>query len=190
MPRKPSSFRDQLFSHAVLIVACVVFPAFMMWIAPVSWMTLTRHGDRVEARVKTCLFFVIPFRTEQLPEVSSVDDHVRPGVREKLNTGNADDRRREITTESEGLLVLHGRERDVVVQVSPANLDKIARDVREFLEDRSSTELRFFAPANWKVSVIAGGALCLLTLLYLFVVVTALFFRFATTREPRSDPAP
>jgi hypothetical protein len=30
--------------------------------------------------------------------------------------------------------------------------------VREFLEDKSRPELRFFAAANWKVSVIVGGA--------------------------------
>ena len=175
MPRKPSSGKDKLFAHAVLFVACVVFPAIVTAIAPVSWVVLTRYGDQVEARVKVCLIFIIPFHTESLLEVRSVDNHVRPGVCEKLGIGDADDQRREITTESEGMLVLQGTDRDVVVQVSPASLDRITRGTREFLEDKNLGELRFFAPANWKVSVIVGGLLCLLTLLYVFVVVTGVW---------------
>jgi hypothetical protein len=181
--QRPAS-RDRLFSHVVLFIACVVFPAVFTWIAPVSWATLSREGEGVQARVKVCLFFVIPFRVDELPDVTSVDSHVTAGVREKLNTGNADDRRREITTESQGTLVLHGRDKEITVSVSPANLEDKARAVREFLSDPERAELRFFAPANWKASVIAGGAVCLLTLLYLFVIVAAILFG----RSPRETP--
>ena len=67
----------------------------------------------------------------------------------------------------------------------------LTRDVREFLADTTRPELRFFAAANWKVSVIAGGAVCLLTLLYLFVLVTALIHRITSSRRPaRPKPAP
>lgn len=178
-----------MFTHAALFVACVAFPALVTWIAPVTWVTLTRQGERVEARVKVCLFFIIPFRIEELPAVDSVDHHVRPGAREKLNMGNADDQRREITTESEGTLLLYGGDKGVAVHVSPASLEGTARDVREFLADRTRPELRFFAAANWKASVIVGGAVCLLTLLYLFVLVTALIHRITSSRRP-APPKP
>jgi hypothetical protein len=189
MRRQPSSARDKLFSHAVLFVACVVFPAAFTWIAPVSWSTLTRHGNRVEARVKVCLLFFIPFRTDELADVKSVDHHVRAGVRERLNIGDADDRKREITTESEGSLVLHGTDKDLIVHVSPASLESVSRDVREFLNDTDRAALRFFAPANWKASFIAGGAVCLLTVLYLFVIVTSLLWRPSSKASVNRAPA-
>ena len=37
--------------------------------------------------------------------------------------------------------------------------------------------MEWFVPFAAKSFVIAGGALCLLTLLYLFIVLTSLFFR-------------
>lgn len=179
MHRMPPTARDRLFSHVVLFIACAAFPAFVTWIAPVSWTSLTCHGERIEARVKVCFFFVIPFRTDELSHVASVDNHVRAGVREKFGFGDADDQRREVTSESEGMLYLHGADKSVVVQVSPASLNSITREVREFLEDKERTqpELRFFTAANWKVSVLVGGIMVLFTLLYLFVVVTSLFSR-------------
>jgi hypothetical protein len=189
MPRKPSpaTGRDRLFSHVVLFIACVVFPALVTWIAPVSWISLTRKGERIEARVKVCLFFLVPFRTHELADVTGVEDHVRAGARQKFGAGNADDQRRDITSESEGLLYLHGpTEETVVVQVSPASLDKTAREIRELISDqeRARPELRFFSAANWKVSVIVGGIMCLFTLLYLFVVISALFSRKTPAAAP------
>lgn len=189
MHRKPprATGRDRLFSHVVLFIACVLFPAFVTRIAPVSWISLKREGDRIEARVKVCLLFLVPFRAHELADVTAVEDHVRAGTRQEFGAGNADDQRREITTESEGLLYLHGpKDETIVVQVSPASLDETARKIREFIGDqeRAQPELRFFSAANWKVSVIVGGIMCLFTLLYLFVVITALFSRKAPAPAP------
>jgi hypothetical protein len=179
MARKPASFREKLVGHAVLFTVCVAFPALFTWIAPVSWTTLTRHGDRVEARLKVCLLFLVPFRTEILSDVRTVDHFVRAGeVRRDTNTGQ------NVRAESEGALVLQGPGQEVVVPVSPASLTKIAGKVRDFLADTGATKMRFFAPANWKVSVIAGGAVCLLTVLYLVVIIGSIVF------SSRRDPDP
>jgi hypothetical protein len=65
------------------------------------------------------------------------------------------------------------------------------KDVRErveaFLQDESRSELRFWTVANWKFSVIFGGLISLLTVLYVVGVVGSILvgiYRFvAPPRE-------
>lgn len=100
MPKKRATFRDRLFAHAILIVSCVGFPAATTWLAPVTWTTFTRQDGRVEMKAKVCLFFVVPFRHEEVAEVTGVDEQTIAGTREKRTSGTADDQKEYITTES------------------------------------------------------------------------------------------
>jgi len=167
MRKKPTSFRDRFFAHALLFVSCVGFPALTTWLAPVTWTTFTRHDGRVEMKAKVCLFFVLPFRHEAVAEVTGVDEHTIAGTREKWTSGTADDQKEYITTESEGFLVVHGREQVARIAVSPANLSDVARQVSGFLNDPTAAQLPLFTVLNWKTSVVAGGILSLFTVLYL-----------------------
>jgi hypothetical protein len=145
----------------------VAFPAAVTWLVPVTWTTFTRRDGRVEMTAKVCLFFVLPFRREDLAEVTGVGTQTIAGEQEKWNTGTADDQKRYITTESEGYLLVHGRDREVRIAASPVGLDGAETKVREFLNNPAAANLRLFTVANWKTSVVVGGVLCLFTVLYI-----------------------
>jgi hypothetical protein len=174
MAKKRGSFSDRLFTHALLLVSCLGFPAATTWLAPVTWTTFTRHDGRVEMNAKVCLFFILPFRHENVAEITGVDQQTLAGTREKWTSGTADDQKETITTESQGSLVVHGREQEARIAVSPVNLSDVAQKVSGFLNDPTAAKLSLFTVANWKTSVVAGCGLSLLTVLYIAALLSRL----------------
>jgi len=166
MRKKRVTFRDRIFGHGLILLFCVGFPGFVTWIAPVTWMTFRRQDGRVEMKARVCLFFLLPFRQEEVAEVTGVDEQTIAGTREKWNIGTADDQKNYVTSESEGFLVVHGREQEARIAVSPASLSDIKSKVRDFLNDPAGANLQIFTVANWKIGVVLGGILCLFTVLY------------------------
>ncbi len=148
------------------------FPAFVTWIAPITWTTFTRHDGRVEMKARVCVFFILPFRHETVAEVTAVDEQTIAGTREKWDQGSRDDRDKYVTTESQGYLVVHGDGQEVKLAVSPVNLSDVASKVHVFLHDPGATELHFFLAANWKIGVVLGGILCLCTVLFILAQLT------------------
>jgi hypothetical protein len=173
--QRPVSLRDRLFSHAVAIVFCVGFPAFVTWIAPVTWTTFTRHDGKVEMKAKVCMFFVLPFRRHELAEVTSIGQQTIAGTTSKFNGGTTEDQRRDVTSESEGFLLVQGHDQQVRIAISLSDLDDVRRKVRDFLDNPTAPNLKLFTVANWKVSVIAGGVTSLFTVLYLVSLLSWLF---------------
>jgi len=160
------SFRDRIFGHALILLFFVGFPAFVTWIAPVTWTSFTRQDGRVEMKAKVCMFFLLPFRHEEVAEVTGVDEQTIAGTREKWNIGTADDQKNEVTSESVGFLLVHGRGQEARIAVSPASLSDVEGKVRDFLKDTAVANLQLFTVANWKISVVMGGIVCLFTVLY------------------------
>jgi hypothetical protein len=148
---------------------CVGFPALVTAIAPISWVRLTRSEDRVHARAQTCLLFVFPYNTQTLNDVIGVGDRFVRGERIRRQSRETNNR-----TEDQAFLVLHGGDRDVEVSISPVNVESAQRRVEEFLADSAQPNLRLIAVANWKFSIIAGGLISLLTLLYAVGVVASI----------------
>ena len=71
-----ASLLQQVFALAV----CVGFPAFCTAIAPVSWVAFQRHEGRVAASVQTCLLFIVPFKTQTIEPVMTIDDRFITGT--------------------------------------------------------------------------------------------------------------
>lgn len=151
---------QQLFALAVF----VGFPALVTAIAPVSWVQFERHDGRVSASARICLLFVVPYRTLTVDPVVGVGDRFVAGTvtRERRSGG----RDRETKSEDKGFLVIQGPEHAAEVPVTPFNLRSVLERSEAFLQDPEATELQLFVVANWKFSVIAGGLISLLTVLY------------------------
>lgn len=150
--------RDQFLVFLFL----VAFPGFVTAVAPVSWIRLERHGDQTFAVVHRCMFFVVPYRTDELEHVIGVDDQFVQGETRR----DAVHQRNE-STEDQAYLVLHGRDGSVRVEVSPVSIEGVRQRAKDFLADPQATVLHMTVVANWKFSVIVGGFVSLLTVLYL-----------------------
>jgi hypothetical protein len=184
MSQQRAPLLQRVFAHIMTLGLCVAMPAVVMLIMPVASTTFTRAGGNVSATSVRKVFFVIPFQTETVADVVGVDDqYVHGTLTQTTRSGPVNDPKRPVTrTEDMSWLVIQGRGASLEVPVSPVNLDDTRRKVRDFLEDGSQPELRLFTVANWKISVITGGVLTLLTLIYVGSVVLGIVSLFLPKR--------
>lgn len=189
MPRKPPREQPRTLSYVVGFIALVLLPAFITAIAPVSVTRFERRGSDVSADVKTNVFFVIPYRHVQIEAVTAVDDRFHAGELVE-NTGfSRSDSRHTTRSEDEAFLVIHGRDKQAEVSVSPANIRGVMEKARTFLASPNERELRLITVANWKFGVFAGGFLSLFTALYVFGLLLGLW-RLITGHKPSPAAEP
>ena len=174
-------WKDLITGHIIAFVFCVAVPGFVTAIAPVSWVSFQRSGDHVSARTQICMFFVMPYRSNVVDPVVGIDDRFVAGTVDRRRSDPHAHR-----SEDEGFLVIHGENETVEVPVTPFNVKSVTKRAQEFLADSQAKELKMTVVANWKFSVIAGGFVSLLTVLYVIGIVWSIFrgfkrlLRFAT----------
>jgi hypothetical protein len=160
--------RYGLFEFVVGAVFCVGFPGLVTAIAPVSWLEFHRVDHRVDVETRTCAFFVVPYRTQQLAGVRSVSTAFRQGELQHRRPG--DNKRGR--AESEGTVRLNGPlvngedGTSISVSVSPASYKSVEAQIQKFLADPQQQNLTLFTVANWKFGVLFAIPLCLLTVLF------------------------
>jgi hypothetical protein len=170
---KKTTWRDLLFGHVIAFVGCVLFPGFVTAVAPVSWVKFERTGERVTARAQVCLFFVVPYKTITVDPVEGIGDRFIAGTETRQQRSGQRDR---ITkSEDEAFLVIHGPDKTAEVPVTPHDIKSVTERTDAFLQDPQATELKLFVVANWKFSVIGGGLVSLLTVLYVVGVACSIF---------------
>lgn len=164
-----------VFQQLLALGVCVGVPALVTAIAPVSWVTLERQEGRVTAVAQTCLLFVVPYKTRTVDPVTGFGDRFVAGTVTRERRPGPD---RETKSEDEGFLVIQGPGQSAEVPVSPVSLGGVLDRANGFLEDPQAAELRLFVVANWKFSVIGGGLISLLTVLYVVGVTVGLLMKF------------
>lgn len=172
-----------------LLVAAVFIgiPALVTAIAPVSWIKFSRRDGQVVAKSETCLLFCIPYRSSQVDAVARFDRRDVAGSQIRRRAGRSEPNR---TTESQGFLVIQGSGRTVEVPVTPHDLDQVLERSQAFLAQPEPSELSMFVVANWKFSILMGGAFSLLTVLYFGTILLGLLMKLIQairrmTRMPR-----
>ena len=169
---KKATLGEMIFGHAILILGCVLFPAFFTAVVPLSVKRFTRSGEVVRAEVSKHLLFVVPYRHLVVENVVSVNDLFRAGTTTTSSTRRPGSSSPEtVSTENEAFLLIEGDGQAAKVEVSPVNIRSVLEKTRDFLENPNQSSLRLVTIANWKFGVFGGGLLCLLTLFYLFIVV-------------------
>ena len=157
---------NALFGHFLGLLFCVGFPAFVTAVAPVSWIRFERAGDRVTATSKTCLLFFIPYRTQVVDPVIGIGDRFIGGKPQRRRAGEP-----QRYSEDEAFLVINGQNTTAEVPVTPFNIKSVSERSEAFLRHPEATTLKLFVVANWKFSVLMGGAVSLLTVLYVVGVI-------------------
>ncbi|MCB9082465.1 MAG: hypothetical protein H6555_12225 [Lewinellaceae bacterium] len=157
-PNKQPSLGRKIGQHGMSFFFCVILPAFITGIAPISTVQLTRTTMGVQACVSNNIFFVIPVRQRTIDPVVAVGDKYIGGQKGSARLTRAED---------EGYLLIEGQYRVERVPVSPVNLRNLQTRADDFLQNEQLPSLKLWCVANWKFSVLAGGLVSLLTLLYL-----------------------
>jgi hypothetical protein len=173
-PTRKATIGEMLFGHFIFFLFGVAFPSFITAIVPVSVTHFHRDGDGIRADVRKNLLFVVPYSYRTVHDVVSVNDTFQAGTstRSRSSSGSSS----VTTSEDQAFLVIEGREpaETVKVDVSPVNIESVLEKARTFMEDSQQPHLRLVTIANWKFGVVAGGLVSLLTLLYLYVVLSGI----------------
>lgn len=162
------SFGSIVISHILVIFFCVGFPAMVTGIAPVSWIKFERRNGQVSASARICLFFVVPYRTRYVSPVIDVGERFVAGT---VTREERDRRTVRTKSENQDYLMIRGNGQTAEVPVSPVSIKSVVRKAESFLKDEGATDLKLFVVANWKFSIIAGGLVSLLTVLYVFALI-------------------
>jgi len=165
MPPKPPKHTPPRQSVGTLLLGFVVFvgvPAFMTASAPVSWLSFWRNDGRVSAKIQTCVFFVFPYRTSILNDVTGVDSTFHRGDLIRRKAGEQHNHR----AEDEAAIVLTEKEQTIVIPASPISVDNLKKQIQGMLSNPEQKTLSLFTVANWKVGLIFAIPMSLFTVLY------------------------
>ena len=157
---------EMLLQHIIVFLICVVFPGGVTLMAPATWLSFERSGERVSCKTRTCAFFIVPFKIQLVDQVTGISDRVRSGgSRQETKFGH--NTGKTIHVDGEGFLQIHGVGGQVAeVSVSPASLESVTSKSNDFLNTSKESSTTIFAIANWKFGGLMGGALTLFTALY------------------------
>ncbi len=160
------TFGGLLLQHVIVFLICVVFPGGVTLMAPATWLTFERSQETVRCTARTCVFFVVPFKTQKIDQVTSIGNRERSGKTERERKyGRTTDKI--VHVDGEGLLQIHGAVDQLVeVSVSPASLENVVKKSNDFLNSTQEGSSTLFAIANWKFGAIMGGILTSFTALY------------------------
>ena len=170
---KKATLGEKIFGHAILILGCVLFPAFVTAIVPLSITRFTRDGGQIHATVSKHLLFVIPYRQIEVRNVIRVNDAFQGGtkIEQTSRRPGSSPTSSAVSSEDEAFLVIEGAASTAKVEVSPVNIRNVVEKTRDFLKNSRQPDLRLVTVANWKFGVFGGGLLSLLTLFYLYIIV-------------------
>ncbi len=160
------TFGGMLLQHIIVIFFCVVFPGGVTFIAPATWLTFERSSEGVRCDTRTCMFFVVPFKIQEVERVTGIGHRQRAGKTErKRKFGRTTDKN--VQVDGEGFLQIYGEgDEQIEVSVSPASLESVMGKSNDFLASTEKGSTTIFAIANWKFGGLMGGVLSLLTLLF------------------------
>jgi len=151
--------------HVIVFLICIVFPGFTTMIAPASWLTFERTEEAVNCTARTCVYFVVPFKTQQVSGVTEISSRERAGRTERKRR-HGRNTNEQVHVDGEGFLRIFGAGDQLIeVSVSPASLTGVVEKSIEFLQSSQARSKTIFVIANWKFGALMGGVLTLFTVL-------------------------
>jgi hypothetical protein len=181
--------RKKLITQLICVVLFIIVPVLVTAALPATWVTLERSAEgRVSATARTCVLFVIPWRTQHVADVSEVEAKTIRSDRtvSRRSSSYTQSNRGLIHQDGEDELSVLGREGNLTVSISPASSDAARTKVQAFLDDASQHHSWTFTIPNWKFGLGFCGPFTLFSWLYI-IGSTLAILRFFTRklRGPR-----
>ncbi len=147
----------------------VVFPASWTAIAPLSRIKLERSNQSTTATVSQCMFFVVPYYTQHLTNVSEVSVETFEGEKQGFNANlsEAENRlHRRGDSEDNSELVLSNAEGDEVrAPIDLKSRDAVQSGIEDFIDREEAAQYSVNIPAN-RTLFLLSFPIAMLTVLY------------------------
>lgn len=183
----PASLKSHIITQTIAIVVCVVVPAIVTLMAPLTDLELRRAGSGATVTITRYVLMLIPWQTKQVPNVTELVADITPGFRYANTAENRRKGRAGTVSHETGQLLVVSDGPEVIVQAAPELAEDISARFAQYLASGSSEPVRISVYASWSLSYLVGGALSALAAFY--IVCACLAVISLVVRTVRNTPA-
>lgn len=166
--RRLGSISTQLMMFLIF----VVFPASWTAFAPVSRITLERSDQTITATVLRCMYFIVPYYTQQITGVSSVRVETYKGEKQGYNSHLSKDdnrpNRRGYSEDNSELVLSNTKGDEVRAPIDSNSFDKVQSSIEAFIARGEIGQYSVNVPAN-RTLFWLSFPITLLTALYVLI---------------------
>jgi hypothetical protein len=166
--RRLGSISTQLMMFLIF----VVFPASWTAFAPVSRIKLERSDQTITATVLRCMYFIVPYYTQQLTGVSSVRVETYKGEKQGYNAHLSEDdnrpNRRGYSEDNSELVLSNEKGDEVRAPIDSNSFDKVQSSIEAFIARGEIGQYSVNVPAN-RTLYWLSFPITLLTALYVLI---------------------
>jgi hypothetical protein len=174
---QPIHRSGSISTQLMMFLIFVVFPASWTAFAPVSRIQLERSKQTITATVRRYMYFVVPYYTQQLTDVSAVRIETYKGVKQGYNAHLSEDQnrpnRRGYSEDNSELVLSNSKGDEVRAPIDASSLETTQRGLEAFIARGEAGE--------YSVSVVANRTLfwlsipiTLLTAVYVLIQLLAI----------------
>lgn len=182
---QPTHRSGSISTQLMMFLIFVVFPASWTAFAPVSRIQLERSEQTITATVQRHMYFVVPYYTQQLTDVSAVRIETYKGVKQGYNAHLSEDQnrpnRREYSEDNSELVLSNSKGDEVRAPIDSSSLETIQTSIEAFIARGQA--------GQYSVSVVANRTLFWLSFpITLLTAVYVLIQALAVTRLILGNP--
>ena len=168
----PKRHSGSISTQLMMFMIFVVFPASWTAFAPVSTIKLVRGNQSVTASVRQCMYFIVPYYTQQLIDVSNVRVETFKGEKQGYNAHLTEDQnrlnRRGYSEDNSELILSNGKGEEVRAPIDSNSIDSIKSSIEAFIARGEIGQFSISAPAN-RTLFWLSFPIALLTVLYVLI---------------------
>jgi hypothetical protein len=139
-------------TQLMMFLIFVVFPASWTAFAPVLYVQLERSNQSTTATVKRCMYFVVPYFTQELTDVSNVRVETYKGVKQGYNAHLSEDQnrpnRRGYSEDNSELVLSNGKGDEVRAPIDSNAIVATQSSIEAFLARAETGQYSFSVAAN------------------------------------------
>lgn len=180
---KQSSVKDIVITQSIALALFVILPTVITLMAPFTNLEFKKSGSAVTATIVRYVLIFIPWKTEQIGNVSGVRADITAA---KHYQGTAEERRKGQTgvRVATGQIAILSDKPEVIVQAAPNLAKEVVKQFDEFKNKESTDPLKIAVYASWSLSYILGGVATGFCALYIFgATITVLLYPFKKMRQ-------
>lgn len=171
--RRPGSISTQLMMFLIF----VIFPASWTAFAPVTRIKLVRSNQSVTVSVRRCMYFIVPYNSQQLIDVSKVRVETHKGEKQGYNSHLSEDQnrpnRRGYSEDNSELVLSNGKGDEVRAPIDSSSIDATQHSIEAFIANREIGQYSISIPAN-RTLFWLSFPIAFLTVLYVLIQALAI----------------
>lgn len=169
----PTTWAGVLITQGIAALVCIGVPLLVTFMAPVSVLEYRKSGSGVDVRIVRYVLLAVPWRTQEIANVSELRADVTKEFRYKNTKENRMKDRVGHTNLATGQVAIVSGGPEVIVQAQPGLAEEIVAEFDAFAASSDPAPVRRTVYASWSLTYLLGGAMTGLFALYVVGAIAA-----------------